>query len=102
MSKDYGTLPVGPGRSGALVPRVLRFDGEDHWTHCFSGYKDRHRCALCNSFTNMYCLKCQVNLCCHSATNCFTPFHTEDKDKVVHLPAYLMTHSDSDQKKWCW
>ena len=46
----------------------------------------------------MYCPKYWVNLCCQNARNCFIAFHTEDKGKVVHLPAFLMPHSDSDQE----
>ena len=30
-SEDYRRLRVGPSRPGALVPRILRFDGEDHF-----------------------------------------------------------------------
>ena len=97
-SKTYRRLRKGPGRWASQVPRSLRFDGEDHWPYSFSGYTGRHRCSLCNKFTNMYCLKCRVNLCCHSARNCFTTFHTEEKGKVVHLPAFLMLHSYSDQE----
>ena len=44
----------------------------------------------------MYCIKCQVHLCCHAKRNCFTRFHTEDKKKVIHLPT--LSHSDSDQE----
>ena len=75
------------GRSASQVPRNLRFDGKDHWPHCFSGYNGKLHCALCNHHTNMYCLKCEVNLCYQSARNCFTAFHTEDNNKVVNLPA---------------
>ena len=46
----------------------------------------------------MYCLKCRVNLCSHNKIKYFIAFHTEDKDKVVYLPAFLVPHSDSDQE----
>ena len=40
----------------------------------------------------MYCIKCQAHLCCQGNRNCYTPFHTEDKGKIIHL-----NYSDSDQ-----
>ena len=51
---SYRELRHGAGRPGEQVPRALRFDGKEHLPHCFSGYTDRHRCALCNAQTNMY------------------------------------------------
>ena len=94
---DYRRLRNTEGRLASQVPRTVRFDGKDHWPHCFSVYTNRHRSALCRSLTNMYCIKCQVHLCCHAKRNCFTPFHTEDKNRVIHLPT--LPHSDSDQEK---
>ena len=93
---DYRRLHNTEGRLASQVPRTLRFDGKDHWPHCFSGYDSRHRCAQCRFFTNMFCIKCKVHLCCHAKRNCFTRFHTEDKKKVIHLPT--LSHSDSDQE----
>ena len=80
------------GRPASQVPRIVRFDGKGHWPHCTCGYYNRHRCALCKRLTNMYCIKCNVHLCCHRKRNCFTPFHTEDKGKIIHL-----NYADSDQ-----
>ena len=47
----------------------------------------------------MYCLKCEVSLCCHANRNSFTAFHTEYNEKVVNLPAYSMLHSDVSQSE---
>ena len=92
QSIDYRRLRNTEGRLASQVPRTVRFDGKDHWPHCFSVYTNRHRSALCRGLTNMYCIKCQVHLCCHAKRNCFTPFHTKDKVKIIHL-----NYSDSDQ-----
>ena len=100
-SKEYHILRYGSGRVAEAVPRVLRFDGEDHFPHSFSGYNDRHRCALCKHLTNMFCMKYEGFLCCSGKRNCYTPFHTELKGQLVCTPAYLLlpdneTESDSD------
>ena len=88
----YCRLRNAEGRPASQVPRPVRFDGKGHWPHCTCGYYNRHRCALCKRLTNMYCIKCNVHLCCHGKRNCFTPFHTEDKGKIIHL-----NYADSDQ-----
>ena len=44
----------------------------------------------------MFCLKCEVFVCCLGKINCFTGFHTEDKGKLVHIPAYLVPPPDSE------
>ena len=89
-SKEYRTLRHGAGRLAEAVPRVLRFDGEDHFPHSFSGYNDRHRCALCKQLTNMFCMIYEGFLCCSGKRNCYTPFHTELKGQLVRTPAYLV------------
>ena len=87
----------GPGRSGDAVPRALRFDGKNHLPHGFDGYRDRHRCALCKAQTNLICMKCEVFLCCQFKRNCFIPWHTEDKGKLVQTPIYLVDNeADSE------
>ena len=87
------------GRPASHVPRGLRFDGKDHWPHCFSGYDGRARCVHCNSFTNMYCLKCEVSLCCNFMRNCFISYHTEDNNEIIFLPEWLMPHPDFSQSE---
>ena len=57
---------------------------------------NRHRFAQCRSLTNMFCIKCKVHLCCHAKRNCYTRFHTEVMNNVIHLPT--LSHSDSDQE----
>ena len=41
-------------------------------------------------------MKCEVFLCCQGKRNCYTGFHTEDKGKLVHIPAYLVPPPDSE------
>ena len=98
---SYRELRHGAGRPGEQVPRALRFDGKEHLPHCFSGYIDRHRCQLCKAQTNMYCTTCEVFLCCMAKRNCYIPFHTEDRGRLVRTPAFLLlpdaeTENDSN------
>ena len=44
----------------------------------------------------MFCMKCEVFLCCQGKRNCYTGFHTEDKGTLVHTPAYLVPPPDSE------
>ena len=86
-----------PVRSALQVPRKLRFDGKGHLPHCFSEHDGRSHCAHCKRFTNMYCLKCEVHLCCHYERNCWISYHTEDENEIVSLPVWLSTHEDVTQ-----
>ena len=78
------------------------FNGMWHLPHCFSGYDDRHRCRLYKAQTNVYCMTCEIFLCCMFNRNCYIPWHTEDKGRLIRTPpAWLVvvddeTENDSD------
>ena len=87
------------GRPSSEVPNRLRFDQNNHWPHAFSGWDGRVRCVNCKNQTNMFCLKCEVPLCCHSKRNCFMSYHTEENDQIVCLPEYLQSHLGLSQSE---
>ena len=87
------------GRPSSEVPNRLRFDQNNHWPHAFSGWDGRVRCVNCKNQTNMFCLKCEVPLCCHSTRNCFMSYHTEENDQIVCLPEYLQSHLGLSQSE---
>ena len=95
-------LRHGTGRLADQVPTAIRFNGMWHLPHCFSGYYDRHRCRLCKAQTNVFCMTCEVFLCCMFNRNCYIPWHTEDKGRLIRTPpAWLVvpddeTENDSD------
>ena len=62
-----------------------------------SGHDGRACCAHCERQTNMFCLKCEVYLCCNYMRNCYAAFHSADGNAIVSLPVWLMTHSDATQ-----
>ena len=70
------------GRLSSEVSNRLRFDQRNHWPHAFSGWNGRVRCVNQKSKkqTNIFCLKCEVPLCCHGTRNCFISYHTEEND----------------------
>ena len=46
----------------------------------------------------MFCLKCEVPLCCHGKRNCFLTYHTEENYQIVCLPEYLQSHLGLDSQ----
>ena len=89
------------GRLSSEVSNRLRFDQRNHWPHAFSGWNGRVRCVnqKCKKQTNMFCLKCEVPLCCHSTRNCFMTYHTEENYQIVCLPEYLQPHLGLSQSE---
>ena len=57
-------LRHGAARPAHEVPLAIRFNPMWHLPFCFSRYYDRHCCAQCKAQTNMFCMKCEVFLCC--------------------------------------
>ena len=85
-------LHHGAARPANAVPLAVRFDPKWHLPFCFSGYTDRHRCAQCkNGMTNMFCMKCEVFLCCKFEKSCYLVWHTEYNGQIIsHFPEYLI------------
>ena len=96
---DVNCLVRRQGRRSSEVPYRLRFDKKDHWPHAFSGWDGRVHCVNCKNQTNMFCLKCEVPLCCHSTRNCFLTYHTEENNQIVCLPEWLEPHLDLSQSE---
>ena len=57
-----------------LPEKATRTDGTEHWP---SFHKTRGTCKYpgCSAKKYMYCMKCQVHLCCDREKNCFLAFH---------------------------
>ena len=73
------------------------FNGMWHLPHCFSGYDDRHHCRLCKMQTNVFCMTCEVFLCCMFNRNCYIPWHTEDKGRLIKVPECLIVPDDETE-----
>ena len=98
-------LHHGAARPPSSVPLSVRFDPKWHLPFCFSGYDDRHRCAQCKKWmTNVFCMKCEVFLCCKFQKSCYLIWHTEYEGQIVsHFPEYLipensLEHVPDDQE----
>ena len=83
-------LRHGAARPAHEVPLAIRFNPMWHLPFCFSGYYDRHRCAQCKAQTNVFCMKCEVFLCCSYKRNCYILWHTEHKGRLVAVPECLI------------
>ena len=59
-----------------LVAMDIRKDGKGHWP---SFHEKRGTCKYpgCNAKKYMYCMKCEVHLCCDRENNCFYKFHVQ-------------------------
>lgn len=63
--------PVPSAKRRILPSMDVRKDHIDHMPE----YKTEKKCALCSKKTNVFCKKCQVNLCFIRERNCFVIFH---------------------------
>jgi len=62
--------------SASSVPKLLRYDGFDHWPMFVSAVNNtRCKNEQCSGKTYWKCSKCNVHLCLHSNRNCFTQYH---------------------------
>ena len=59
-----------------LVSADIRKDGVGHWP---SFHETRGTCKYpgCNLKKHMFCMKCEVHLCCDRENNCFYDFHND-------------------------
>merc|ERR1712033_77854 len=85
-------LRHGAARPANAVPVAVRFDPKWHLPFCFSGYTDRHRCAQGKiGMTNMFCMKCEIFLCCMYKSSCYMVWHTEYNGQMITtFPEYLI------------
>ena len=62
--------------SASSVPKLLKYDGFDHWPMFVSAVNNtRCKNEQCSGKTYWKCSKCNVHLCLHSNRNCFTQYH---------------------------
>lgn len=59
----------------------IRYDGIGHLPKAEKNKNVKHRCKLehCESRAHIFCVKCEVHLCCSIKNDCFYEFHIKKK-----------------------